>query len=734
LPFAIQDPSHSLRQLNTLTSTPFSPSTRNISTDANLWKADGFFTSASKTSSAAAQIKDMTQTHNFWKPEEVQNSVQQQSTAVFLTLLIAFVATYVFCSSVFPLPLEGLLRPFIYQLMRMASKVSTVLTASSVRHSVTMKSLFGHGPNSLVRKARTLSSTSLGLQASSGDSFAPAGLRNWDNSCFQNSVLQGLASLPSLSAYLEDVVQKYPDLGHTDESTNGTLRELLKKLAGNEVNGCSFWTPEKLKSMNTWQQQDAQEYYSKVLDELEKEIARAAKHRKSAVGLEAVVPAKSIDHGKKISLDAEERNGDVSPAQTLPVTNPLEGFLAQRVGCMRCGYSECLSMIPFNCLTVSLGCEWGYDIRECLDEYTKLEEIDGVECPKCTLLRAESQIKKLLDMPTTTETFRNSASKRLNTITQALNDEDFTDATLMTQCQIPKKNWVATTKSKQAVIGRASRSLIIHVNRSMFDEMTGAQLKNSAHVRFPAKLDLKPWCLGTTATTSSADKTEQQETWSMDPRKSIIPEDASTSPMVYEIKAIITHYGHHENGHYICYRQHTTRLTPDNGEPEGKEKRLEKQWWRLSDDDVTPVSEEQVLAHSDVFMLFYEQVEGTEVAEAVTSGADQQSLNEQFNTPAVAVAAPLKDFPEDLLDEDTTPQPQTQYASAADAVLVSIAEDETSQASKNRADQDPDNEADTAPLSQTVLYRTASPLAMRTAGLPHQAEDSLSSLRMAEAF
>ena len=71
---------------------------------------------------------------------------------------------------------------------------------------------------------------------------------------------------------------------------------------------------------------------------------------------------------------------------------------------------------------------------------------------------------------------------------------------------------------------------------------------------------------------------------------SVKPSSSSSSDSQYTLQAVITHYGRHENGHYICYRK-----TPGSD-----------QWWRISDEDVWKVSEAEVKAQGGVFMLFYE--------------------------------------------------------------------------------------------------------------------------------
>ena len=447
------------------------------------------------------------------------------------------------------------------------------------------------------------------------------GLGNWDNSCYQNSVIQGLASLPSLASFLDHATSTTAQGG--SYTTIQALRDVIEKLNDPLNTDKRLWTPAELKSMSSWQQQDAQEYYSKVLDEMEKEISRAVRERPSNAGLSEL---KNLDFGTAthVSKGVKAPSCDTKLAQ-LPkelasalLRNPLEGLLAQRVGCLQCGFVEGLSLIPFNCLTVPLGKQFTYDIQACLDEYTKLEPISGVECSRCTLLRHKQQLERLLGQfeeqieqrglppePRLSEALRSSAGTRLKAVMEALEEDDFSENTLLKKCQIPAKSRVPATKSRQAVIARSPKSLVMHINRSVFDETTGIQRKNLANVRFPKNLDLSPWCLGTSLSKSQG---LEMESWNIDPSRSMLsdqeleqddnpPESACRA---YVLRAVVTHYGRHENGHYICYRRDPRSLQAEVGH-ESKET-----WWRLSDDDVSKVSEESVLGQGGVFMLFYE--------------------------------------------------------------------------------------------------------------------------------
>ncbi|KAK3680302.1 ubiquitin-specific protease ubp1 [Recurvomyces mirabilis] len=472
-------------------------------------------------------------------------------------------------------------------------------------------------------------------------SDVPPGLGNWDNSCYQNSVLQGLSSLDSLKKYLGAPRTSVVEAERDTESTTASLQQTVLKLRGVENNGNQLWTPAKLKNMSSWQQQDAQEYFSKIMEDLDKEAAKGMEAMKAEVGLEAAMRDAEVAH------EVEEENA--------PARNPLEGLLAQRVACTRCGFSEGLSMIPFNCLTVPLGSSDLYSLQDCLDEYTKLEEIPDVDCPKCTLLRAENQLQQMLPpepqdpqhqqqqpsspLPLSPSfplnlppELRLLATDRLNAIQQALQEDDFTDTTLTSTCQIPKKAHVSSTKTRQAVIARAPQALVIHINRSVFDERTGVQRKNYAGVGYPAVLDLGGWMFGGRVVEGGA-------------RVSILDGGRGKGQdweCLFRLKAVIQHYGRHENGHYIAYRRHPAAVRGREG---GEEKqaeddgldcesgvgKVEDQWWRLSDEDVSPVSEDVALGQGGAFMLFYER-EG---------GGDEMPVRERAEEMAAAVCEPM---------------------------------------------------------------------------------------------
>ena len=482
------------------------------------------------------------------------------------------------------------------------------------------------GTGIMTNLQRTKTVSNMGRVFQKKPKFKLPGLGNWDNSCYQNSVLQALAALKSLPAFLHQNLQS--DLS---QPTMSALGEIVARLNHPANMGRTFWTPEELRSMSSLQQQDAQEYFSKISDGLEKDAFKDVIRKLNLDGLEKLssqamdVTSSTPSETDSVSaVNACITNETTFPSRTsqLPeelasiiVRNPLEGLLAQRVGCQKCGFVEGLSLVPFNCLTVPLGRNWLYDIRSCLDGYTALEPIDGVECAKCTLLRDKQSLEKVLQSlrsrnryeDQTPSEFSNDAQKymeeHLKILDKAVEDGDYSDQTLK-RCQIPPKNRVSTTKSRQAVIARVPKSLVIHVNRSRFNEVTGVQSKNPAHVTFPRHLDLAPWCLGQNP--ELYDKETTTEGWNTDPSKSMLHSANSRdldSDQGFELRAVITHHGHHDNGHYICYRKSPYPIPNRDTNIGGNH----ESWWCLNDQDVTKVTEEHVLAQIGVFMLFYEQ-------------------------------------------------------------------------------------------------------------------------------
>jgi len=272
-------------------------------------------------------------------------------------------------------------------------------------------------------------------------------------------------------------------------------------------------------------------------------------------------------------------------------------------------------------------------------------------------------------------------------------DDDYEEKTLVNKCKIGPKSRVTSLKTRQAVIARPPKSLVVHFNRSLFDELTGDMTKNYAEVRFPKILDLGPWCLGS----SGIIRDPENEEWVLDPDKPMIASTARISRLrgpLYELRAVVTHYGRHENGHYVCYKKHP-------GVSEDEKDSVKEQWWRLSDDEVMKVSEENVLSQGGVFMLFFDLVELAKSIPAEQAALEEHPLeqtsveiasSEPFESKSEALPTVEQASPEDLELAANVPLPQLDDADLSDSNGPSESIQMTGEESLNTSISDCDEE------------------------------------------
>lgn len=189
--------------------------------------------------------------------------------------------------------------------------------------------------------------------------------------------------------------------------------------------------------------------------------------------------------------------------------------------------------------------------------------------------------------------------------------------------------------AKQTSIAYAPDCLCLHMQRSMYLP-SGHLVKNNSSVAFAPVLDLNDFVIGksfvkpileTKIPTTNLEMTTQEteckddnETLTKAPLisefhlQNVPPLEMTESngpmftldkpkrPFIYQLKAIVLHYGHHESGHFVALRrcQYTT--------PKGVAKEI---WFRVSDATVDRIVdiETEVYQHGSQFcyMLFYEK-------------------------------------------------------------------------------------------------------------------------------
>lgn len=399
---------------------------------------------------------------------------------------------------------------------------------------------------------------------------------------------------------------------------------------------------DKNRLLATREQQDAQEFFSLLIDTLESESARQWLVVNKTPGLETV---NALDESPGISVKT------MSTLDT-HIPSPFEGLSAHRMGCLKCKYVENIRHEKFGPMVLPLNMQRSTTLEECLREEFEMETLEDVECQKCTLLAYREGLARILAVDPTIADAKTvaDAKSRLDAINMALASGKIEEPMPET-----KKFIRRSTKTKAYMIARPPSLLAFHIQRSSFHNYTGRALKNQAPVSFPLTLDMSEYV--TTPTLS------------MDPEEPISLWQEGDARTIYRLRSVIVHYGLHHMGHYVAYR------------------RAEAGWFRISDEDVEYVpfetthcrstSVEDVLAEGarGVFMLMYELVHSAgmeewlrEREESIARTIDTMDTvpNTVKMTPvSVAIPTVLENFSPvtavdiDESDIETPPSPST---------------------------------------------------------------------------
>lgn len=426
------------------------------------------------------------------------------------------------------------------------------------------------------------------------------GLVNSGTVCFANALVQALAAMDPLRAYLGHVCRRAGPrrvpvcaallllLHQLSEAHDRPVAatSVLPLLHALRATGRADRRVDRLAGGLSGEQQDAQEFLQVLVEVIQLESTRAS----GPTALAALAgpptlprsPAQLLYGGRIVA----------QPQLEQPVL-PLSGLMGRCTRCLSCAQVMPCRCTPLTCLVLQLPpapmaqCS----LDECLRSIGSIAYLDQRPCGRCMAQAIVAAAAAATTTTVTTTATTAAVQQSASTDAQALGDNiakapEQAQATigvaaamqrlLRLRC-VDEEDVVglartlgsalpscAVTHASYEAIVRAPRLLCLLLSRLRWSPY-GHLLKDQRHVAFPLLLDIAPFM-----------------------------ELAQSVPCLYRLQAVIAHLGPATSGHYV-----TLRRAGVSGS-----------WLCCDDVSVRPLSQSDVLA-SCAYLLFYERADGT---------------------------------------------------------------------------------------------------------------------------
>nr|XP_043882213.1 ubiquitin carboxyl-terminal hydrolase 30 isoform X2 [Solea senegalensis] len=428
------------------------------------------------------------------------------------------------------------------------------------------------------------------------------GLLNLGNTCFLNSLLQGLAACPSFIGWLQKFSGSPMNLSSTDNRLSSTLLQVLKALSSDEPGeedvldaGCLLDILRLYRwHISSFEEQDAHELFHVLTSSLEEERDRQPK----VTHLFDMHSLESLPDQDEKTMTCRSR----APLHPIPnhwkFQHPFHGRLTSNMSCKRCRLQSPVRYDSFESLSLSIPLpHWGQPLSldQCLQHFISSETIKEVECENCTKLQQENTVNG-----------------------QFLKSQ-------------------RTTFVKHLKLGKLPQCLCIHLQRLTWSN-EGTPVKKQEHVQFTEYLSMDRYkhnissqrnvqlpCAPKPKKAEDTDGVIEKSTANgtdtehhnnnkpffngncssfflhppgVNPQLNVTY-GFSSPEYLFQLTAVLVHHGDMHSGHFVTYRR-----SPSS--PRGSSS-LSSQWLWVSDDSVRKATLHEVLS-SNAYMLFYERV------------------------------------------------------------------------------------------------------------------------------
>ncbi|KAK9442397.1 ubiquitin carboxyl-terminal hydrolase 14 [Metarhizium brunneum] len=444
----------------------------------------------------------------------------------------------------------------------------------------------------------------------------PAGLVNLGNTCYLNSTLQTLRSIPELQTSLQTYKPNSSGLmaGMASADLASQLASLYRKMSETQdaFPPMNFLTAlrvvfpqfaEKAKSNNGYAQQDAEEAWSQIVQQLSQKVK--IKESDDAPEISFVDKYMSGEFSSTLECDEEEaRNGGEQVMTSKDQFYKLNCHIDGSTNHLRDGILAALS--------------------EKLEKKSDVLGRDATYTKKSKISRAPKYLTvHFVRFFWKRETQKKAKIMRKVTFPQELDIVEFCSDELK-KALIPVRDKVREVRKDEEDIERARKRRKKNNDKDVGDIPGGAGLPSEREKKEKKEKEAekKPQ-------TSADGDTEMDEAFKTDAEidaekdaallaakkelNSLIDpalrnDDGANQSGLYELRGVVTHQGASaDSGHYTSYVKKSAPVDPKTGE-KGEE---DGKWWWFNDDKVTEVTVDKVEAlagggesHSALILLY----------------------------------------------------------------------------------------------------------------------------------